>query len=249
MNKQVFKNKQCPYCGVELKKGENGSFSRSMEHMVPEAMLSEKRGKKSGDFWACRNCNGLKSEMDDWFAQLARIQSPNSKVSLVESKKMSKRRGDRIDLMKSSMKPHSVFKDKVSVTMPLRGSEIVAYSTFLGQGAYFQERNEIFDSNKHVFVIQFHTKFVLDTFAEQYKLEHGSNPYRDIEENEKTSFWVPDECSFHSDAGKYCFFFHDSFAITITCLPKSRNNYRKSRESVKTILSDYRNPLLRKKKK
>lgn len=62
-------------------KGENLPNSRSVEHLVPNIVLTTKRNNGDGDFYACRKCNSEKGTLDEIFGLMAKFQSNNTELA------------------------------------------------------------------------------------------------------------------------------------------------------------------------
>ena len=83
----MIHNKICPYCMKALNKIENDPLCKSVEHLIPNAALTIKRGKGEGDFLACKSCNERKSNMDYVVGVIAKFQSKSEPLAVSSLKK------------------------------------------------------------------------------------------------------------------------------------------------------------------
>ena len=75
------RNPLCPYCQTVLIDSENAPNGRSIEHLIPNTVLTVPRTKRDGDFFACRRCNSAKSHIDYVLGVVAKAQSANAQLA------------------------------------------------------------------------------------------------------------------------------------------------------------------------
>ena len=216
-------------------KAENQDNSRSVEHLIPNTTLTIKRKNNEGDFYACRKCNGRKSNIDYVLGVVAKSQSTDSKMAantLIKAVTKDEKRAQRfLDML------HTVREIPAGVEMkvPIGADELIEYIYFLGKGQYFKSTNRLFNPSKQVIEFDYINKPVLDYVEKNYSVEHSSNPFRDLEKNELTEVVNNGECLIWSRRNQYLFIFHDYTAIIIKILSKNRKNMKKSKKSIDYI--------------
>ena len=80
----MIRNSQGAYCGVLMVVGENLDHSRSVEHMIPNTVLTQRRTRREGDFYACRGCNSEKSHIDYVLENCERIVAKKDLIGGME---------------------------------------------------------------------------------------------------------------------------------------------------------------------
>jgi hypothetical protein len=219
---------------------ENLDHSRSVEHFIPNTLLSVPRSPRDGDFFACRKCNSKKSKIDYVLAVVARVQSPNDEVAtntllkaVTSSKKASKK---FIDMVRGARhNPDGVYMD-----IPIDGRDLVDYLTYLAKGQYFRKTGHIFDEQKMVAQIEFVNKPVLSALKANYKGQHWSDPILDLIKNPNSESFGKDECVIWTRESDYLFILHHYTAIMIRIRPRSRRNRARARELEWQLLRDFR---------
>lgn len=234
-------NDICPYCGVKLIQAQNRVNSRSVEHLIPNAVLTIKRKNDEGDFYACRKCNSRKSHIDYILGVVAKSQMDcDEKAADTLINAITKKDGasKRFINMVQSVKEYN---GSTLLTVPIKGSELLEYIYFLGKGQYFKENLVPFDSQKKVMKVLFANKQVIKFIKNSYFHRHSSDPMRDLEKNEHSEVINNGECIIYSRNNGYMFTFHDYTVITVEILSKSRKNYRIAQNSKIQILKDFSN--------
>lgn len=234
----MIRNTHCPYCGNELIIAENRPRSRSVEHLIPNAVLSTPRSKADGDFYACRECNSTKSKLDDILSVVARAQAPNPNLAakaLIKAVTSGKGSSKRFVEMVRGAERHG---DGVHMTMPFDGRELFDYVTFLAKGVHFLQSGRIVDESQ---VIQQEVvgKAVLEPFHATYLQQHGTNPMLDLAQNPRTRTWGDGECVLWSKGDDHLLVLHWYIGIMIHIRPTSRRNYRRARQLEIQMLREF----------
>ncbi|BEP70864.1 MULTISPECIES: hypothetical protein [unclassified Variovorax] len=233
-------NTLCPYCGVLMLKVENLPNARSVEHMVPNTVLRHARNNGEGDFYACRRCNGRKSHMDHVLAIIARSQSKDPEFAaqaLIDVVTADDRRSGRfIEMLQTA--EHADDGD-VHLTMPLSGTELLEYMTFLGKGQYFKKFGTVFQSSTHVMLFDFFNKQVMQTIEFSYEAWHESNPFRDLEQNAYSEVLSDGDCIIYTKNNKFMFVFHEYTCLAVRVLRRNRKNEAREQLKRAEILEDF----------
>jgi hypothetical protein len=219
---------------------ENLDHSRSVEHFIPNTLLSVPRSQRDGDFFACRKCNSTKSKIDYILAVVARVQSPNDEVAtktllkaVTSSKKSSKK---FIEMLRGARhRPDGVHMDT-----PIDGRDLLNYMMYLAKGQYFRETGSIFDEQSLIVQIEFVNKPVLSALKSNYKGQHWSDPILDLIKNPNSESFGKDECVIWTREHDYLFILHHYTAIIIRIRPRSRRNRARARELEWKLLRDFR---------
>lgn len=239
----MLRNSLCPYCGVLMVKGESLEHSRSVEHLIPNVVLRHKRNNGQGDFYACRRCNGDKSHMDYVIAVIAKSQALGdgfAAETLIDAvTKGDGRRASRfIDMIRDAKERAS----GVEMNLPLSGEELLKYMEYLGKGQYFKRTGRVFQTSTHVMLFDYANKEVMRFIEGNYGIEHGSNPFRDLEQNYYSEVLSDGDCIVYSKNLSYLFVFHDYTAIIVCVKLRNRKNMERARLNRRQIISDFARP-------
>ena len=235
----MISNSLCPYCRKVMVKGENKSNSRSVEHLIPNAVLTRKRKKDEGDFYACRRCNSRKSNIDYILGVISKCQLDNDELAadtLIKAVTKNNGASSKFIAMVQTAREKNNY---VHMKMPINGEDLVEYISFLGKGQYFKKNKKVFNPNKYVMQPLFANKQVSKPFKEAYQKEHNSNPFTDLHTNKYSEVINDGECVIYSKNNGYMFVFHEYTVITIKVLRKNRKNVLLSQGKIKEILSDF----------
>ena len=242
----MIDNWECPYCGVEMVEAENLDRSRSVEHFIPNALLSIRRSPRDGDFFACRRCNSKKSKIDHVLAVVARTQSPDADLAadaLAEAVTSSKKSSAKFVRM---LRTAREAPDGMHMTIPIDGRDLFDYLTFLAKGQHFRHTGKVFDPRETVALIQFANKQVMTAYKTRYRIDHWSDPIVDLTSNPNSEACGRDECVIWSREHNYLFVLHHFTAVMIQVLPVSRKNRTQARSLERRMLVDFsarsRNP-------
>ena len=134
----MIQNSHCAYCQVELIIAENDPRSRSVEHMIPNAVLTWPRSPGNGDFYACRACNSAKSKIDYVLAVVAKAQSADAELATKTLLKAFSRDDKRFVQMMRTAERHA---DEVHIDIPIDGKDLYEYLCFLGKGQHFGNKS------------------------------------------------------------------------------------------------------------
>lgn len=236
----MIANSHCPYCGVEMVQAENLDHSRSVEHFIPNILLSTQRSPRDGDFFACRKCNSKKSKIDYVLAVVARAQSPNANIAvatLVKAVTSSKKSSGRfIGMVRTARRG----PDGVHMDMPISGRDLADYLVYLAKGQYFRSTGEIFDERRLVAQTEFIDKQVLRALKAEYKIRHWADPLADLAKNPHSETFGQDECVIWARDNQYLFVLHHHLGIVIRICPRSRRSVALARELERKLLLSFK---------
>lgn len=234
------RNRLCPYCQIVLIDSENEPNSRSMEHLIPNTVLTVKRTERDGDFFACRRCNSAKSHIDYVLGVVAKAQSANAQVAtgaLLSAVNSSDGRAKRFIQMAAEAVETP---DGGAVALiPIDGKELLDYMSYLGRGQYFRVRGRLFDQDAHVMIVNYINKEVLSAIEVEYGMAHGSNPFKDLQENKYAESYSEGDCNIFSKNDSYVFLFHSYTAIIIKIKRRNAKNVDRSRKSAEEMLRNF----------
>lgn len=221
-------------------KAENLDHSRSVEHFIPNTLLSIPRSPRDGDFFACRKCNSRKSKIDYVLAIVARAQSPNLRLAtetlweaITSAKKSSKKFVEMVQGAHYGL-------GGVHMDIPISGRDLVDYILYLAKGQYFRKTRNIFDEQTMVAQIEFVNKQVLSALKSSYTTQHSSDPVLDLMRNPNSESFGKDECVIWTNENDYLFILHHYTAIMVCVRPRSRRNRARARELEWQLLRDFR---------
>ena len=236
----MIHNTICPYCSCVLVVAENLANSRSVEHLIPNTVLTRKRGKDEGDFNACRNCNSRKSKIDYVLSVVAKMQSRHSTVaveSLVAA--VSKTDGRMSAAQKMLRSVNETIDGGATMEIPISGADLLDYMIFLGKGQYFKRHRTIFNAHLNVLLCRWYNKQVTASFESNYLAEHRSNNFRDLEKNSHTEVIAEGECMIYAKNLKYMFAFHDYIVITVEVKKRNKKNIERATRLNAEILDGF----------
>ncbi|NVP03131.1 hypothetical protein WAX88_15365 [Photobacterium damselae subsp. damselae] len=235
----MIANNICPYCSTLMVKGENLPNGRSVEHLVPNTVLTCKRNNGEGDFYACRKCNCNKGNLDEIFGLIAKCQSDNSELavnSLIRAFTKRKNVPQRyLEMFDSAQEKGGLVEAK----MPVYGQELIDYATYFGKGLYFLKYGRVFNEKREVMHIRFFNKQVHMSHAQSYQKSLSSNPIRDLESNSYSWVVAEDECVIWSKNRSHLIVFHHFISFGIKFKNRNRKTAIKQRELEKNILDSF----------
>lgn len=220
-------------------KAENQDDSRSVEHLIPRTLLREKSKNDTGDFYACRRCNARKSHIDYVLGVVAKSQSRNADFaaqSMISAVTRTDRRSGRFVRM---LKTAEEVGDAVHFTMPVSGAELLEYMRFLGKGQYFRKFGVIYRQESQVMLVSFTNKTVHSAFEVSYEGVHGTNPYRDLEQNRYAEVLSGGDCIIYSKNSSFLFIFHDYTSVIVEIKRRNPKNIKREQERNASVLADF----------
>ena len=220
-------------------KGENLLNSRSVEHLVPNTLLTNKRNNGEGDFYACRKCNSEKGTLDEIFGLVARCQSSDNELAakaLIRAFTKRKNVPSRLWEMYDSSEE---VNGHVEAKMPVYGQELLDYATYFGKGLYFIKHKKVFNEKREVMHISFFNKQVHSGFADNYENRFSSNPIKDLELNSNSWVIAEDECVIWSKSRSSLIIFHHFISFAIKFKTRNRKTVEKKIELENSILEDF----------
>lgn len=231
----MLRNAVCPYCTTTLVEAENLPNSRSVEHLIPNTVLSKPRKKRDGDFLACRKCNSRKGHIDYVLGVVAKAQAEDSDLAaqtLISAVTSEDGRAQRFIQMaaEATETPHGVM-----MNIPIFAQELLEYMSFLGRGQYFRKRGKPFDEERQVMVVDFVNKPAMGAFEAHYVLEHGTSPSTDLMQNRYAESFSDGDCIIYSKNDSFLFLFHRYTAITIKIKRRNAKNEERSRASAERL--------------
>jgi len=201
----MIENKICPYCRKPMIKAENKPNSRSVEALIPTVVFTRKRKNDEGDFYACRECNSRKSNIDYILGVVSKGQSAFSELSsktIIDA--LSKENGASKRFVKMIQTARKVGKE-VQMDIPFKGGELIEYIHFLGKGQFFKKNQQVFNPNQFVMEVLFANKTITKSLEEAYILKHKSHPWTDLGSNKYTEVINGSECMIYSKNNNYMF--------------------------------------------
>ena len=198
---------------------------------LPNAAITITRKNDEGDFYACRKCNSEKSHIDNLLGKVTKIQSADDGMATktfihaITSNSTSAARFAETFIRAEQRLDH------VELELPINAEELINYIRYLGKGQYFKENLVPLDVDKYVMRMQYINKERCMYIEEQYKREHNSSPFRDLEKNRYSELINDGQCIIYSKDNSYLFFFHDYTAIMINVLKATGENRRLAEES------------------
>lgn len=216
-------------------KAENNDLSKSVEHMIPNAALTQKRGKGEGDFYACRKCNARKSNIDYVLGIIVKSQSKISDLSLqsmwnaLDDTKRNKR---FIDMILSAQQ-HG---DNVSLPLPIKPTELAEYVDFLAKGQYFKKHKKPLSMKQNTVSFEIVNKLVLNELEKIYGDMNKSHPFKDLQLNPRTETIQDGECLIWSKNNQHLFIFHEGVALILKILKRNKLNMQRRQDSINKFL-------------
>ena len=232
-------NTLCPYCSVRLIKAENQSNSRSVEHLIPRTFLRHKSKNDAGDFYACRRCNARKSHIDYVLGVVVKAQSRDAHFAaeaVIAAVTRDDRRAQRFVRMLQSAEEE---RDGVHLTIPISGAELLEYLQFLGKGQYFKKFGRIYRPEHQVMLVEFSNKTVHSALEASYEALHGSNPFRDLEQNRYSEVLSGGDCIIYSKNASFLFVFHDYTSVVVRIKRRNPKNIQRERACNARMLEDF----------
>ena len=236
---KVHRNPLCPYCRATLSDEVNKPNTRSVEHLIPNAVLTKPRTKRDGDFFACRRCNSRKGHIDYVLGIVAKAQSDNPDLAasaLIAAVNSNDGRSGRFIQMAAEARSTP---NGVEAIVPIFGDELLEYISFLGRGQYFRKRGKLFEQGAQVMIVDYVNKLVMSALSENYVHQHGTNPFSDVVQNRYSESFGDRECIIYSKNGRYLFLFHSYTAIIIEIKRRNAKNVEHSRASAEKLLAHF----------
>ena len=220
----MIKNNVCPYCWQPLTQAENQDNSRSVEHLIPNAVLTRRRNKGEGDFYACRKCNSEKSKIDYILAVIAMGQSSDDTLAvetlrkaIVKDNGASKR---FIDMMHTA---RATNEGSVHLEMPINAKELIEYMHYLGKGQFFKLKHRPYNPREQVMLVEFVNKQALHPLEGSYIENLRLDSYTEDINNGECLIWAKNN--------KFLFLFHNYIAVIVEVLRKNKKNIAKVKKS------------------
>ncbi|WP_417705416.1 hypothetical protein [Rheinheimera aquimaris] len=168
-------------------------LSRSREHMIPQALLRKKRTKGDFEFWACKECNSDKSDMDSILATVAKSQSDDTDLATNAFIRAVEDRGSQSRFLEMIRTAKETQDGSISLKIPVSGAEMAKYCNYLGKGAYFLKKGSPMQDSKHIVLFDVFNNYVAKELEIRYQMTWGRNAYRDLESNPNARVISPGE--------------------------------------------------------
>lgn len=233
----MIENNICPYCRRPLIKAENQDNSRSVEHLIPNAVLTRRRNKDEGDFYACRKCNSEKSKIDYVLGVIAKAQSSNDTLAadtLIKSIEKDNGATKRFIDMTHTARPTN--EGTIHAEIPINAQELIEYMHYLGKGQYFKLNHnkltyKLYNPREQVMLVEFVNKQALYPLEGSYTKRHKTNPFQDLQRNPYTEVINSGECLIWAKNNNFLFVFHNYTAVIVKVLKKNKKNIAKVKKS------------------
>ncbi len=235
----MIRNSHCPYCGIPLILAENQPASRSVEHVIPNAILTRPRSRGDGDFYACRKCNGAKSNIDYVLAVAAKMQSADSALAAKTLTDAVLRNDNSAPRFIRMVRAAKEYLDAVLMDIPIDGKDLYDYFCFLGKGQHFRFAGEIFNPHKRVLQVEFINKFVLAPVERGYSNRFGTNPFSDLARNPYTESIGDGECLIWSKGYRHLFIFHRYTAVVASLPRRTKKSQIRAHKLRDKLLKDF----------
>lgn len=237
---QLIHNNVCPYCRRRLVIAENLPISRSVEHLIPNSALTRKRKNDEGDFYCCRECNSRKSNLDYVIGVVAKAQSKNTELAaetMIKAVTSDDHRSKRFADMVSAARKQ--INGDVHMNIPVDGAELWDYMMYFAKGLYFKEFRRPLSMSANAIVAEYVNKQVLSGFEQAYYQNHGSIPYGDLENNQRSEVVEPGECVIWSKNRKYMVILHHSAALILKVLKRNVKNSKREAKAREYIIEHF----------
>ena len=232
----MIHNSHCPYCRKEMIQAENQPTSRSVEHMIPKAILTTPR---DGDFYACRKCNSAKSHIDYVLAVVAKAQSADSELAASALKGAILRTDNtsrRFVEMFETARPQ---EDGVHMSIPISGQDLYEYLCYLAKGQHFRSTGTMYGSYTQVIQVEFIGKQVLASLEQHYESGLNANPFIDLRSNPGTESIGGGECLIYSAGPEHLFLFHNYTGAIVRVLERTRRTVKAAREKRVALIKEF----------
>lgn len=236
----MLKNKVCPYCRVILSDKSNTPNKSSVEHLIPNKLLTQKRTRNDGDFFACRKCNCRKSNIDYVLSVVAQIQSSNTDLAVSALVDALEKNDGRVNAFIQMLRSAEQHDGGLKMSIPINGPDLLEYIHFLGKGQFFRLHRIPFDPKQYVLDFQFINKPVMASVENSYCRNNESNPFVDVAMNPRSEVIGNGECIIWRKNDRYLFFFHNYIAIVIEVLKRNKKNIARVAKRERQLLDDFK---------
>tara|TARA_R110001583_G_scaffold81459_3_gene217333 strand:+ start:51 stop:788 length:738 start_codon:yes stop_codon:yes gene_type:complete len=235
----MIKNKNCVYCGKEVRKSKNADDGRSVEHLIPQIAVSKKRTNAQGDFHVCRKCNTEKSKIDELFGLLSRINTPDSGGREVISK-LAKMVGKKNKAVFSMLDSATRHPDGVEVKLPFKGEDIYKYGVFLTKGEYFKKHGILLKTDEKIVLVTWGGTHLIKELLSSYKEAHGTNPFEDLILNENVEN-IFEECFIivGKNGDEFSFIFNQSYLLITKVFDYTEDNRKEKRINKLALIAGF----------
>lgn len=220
----MIKNKNCVYCGKEVRKSKNSDDGRSVEHLIPQIAVSKTRTNAKGDFHVCRKCNSEKSKIDELFGLLSRINAPGSSGREAISK-LAKMVGKKNKTVLSMLDSATKHPDGMEVKLPFKGEDIYKYGLFLTKGEYFKKHGSLLSTDNKIVLVTWGGPHLIKELLSSYRAKHGTNPFEDLSQNGHVEN-IFEECFIivEKNGTEFSFIFNQSYLLITKVVDCTEDN-------------------------
>ena len=220
----MIKNKNCVYCGREVKKSINMDDGRSVEHLIPQIAVSKKRTNAQGDFYVCRKCNTEKSKIDELFGLLSRVNDPGGGGIEAISKlvKMVGKKNKAVLAMQDSATKHP---EGIEIKLPFKGEDIYKYGLLLTKGEYFKRHSRLLNTDEKIVLVTWGSSQLIKVLLSRYKETQGKNIFEALALNDHVEN-IFEECFIvvGKDGMEFSFIFNRSYLLITKVVDYTEEN-------------------------
>ncbi|MFT2091502.1 hypothetical protein [Paraglaciecola sp. 2405UD69-4] len=235
----MIKNKNCVYCGKEVRKSNNSDDGRSVEHLIPQIAVSKTRTNAQGDFHVCRKCNTEKSKIDELFGLLSRINAPGSSDGEAISKlaRMVNKKNKTVLSMVNSATKHA---NGVEVKLPFKGGNIYKYGVFLTKGEYFKKHRSLLSADNKIVLVTWGSPHLIKNLLSKYRAKHGTNLFEGLSQNAHVES-IFDECFIieRNNGTEFLFIFNQSYLLITKVVDDTENNKIEKRINIRALIAGF----------
>jgi hypothetical protein len=207
--------------------------------MIPNALLTQPRTRSEGDFYACRECNSAKSNIDYVLAVVAKAQSVDSGLAARTLSEAVLRDDNTSQRFRQMMRTAEHHADGFHMAIPIDGKDLYEYLCFLGKGQHFKTTGTVLDSQSRVIQAEFVNKQVMASLEQSYAHSHKTNPFSDLARNPHAESIGDGECLIWSKGHEHLFLFHHYTAAIVRVPFRTKKSAIRARRLKATLLKDF----------
>ena len=235
----MIKNKNCVYCGKEVRKSKNNDDGRSVEHLIPQIAVSKKRTNAQGDFYVCRKCNTEKSKIDELLGLLSRINTTGDGGREAISK-LAKMVGKKNKAVLSMMDCATKHPDGMEIKLLFKGEDIYKYGLFLTKGEYFKKHGEILNNDDKIVLVTWGGPHLIKELLSSYRETYGTNPFEDLTQNDHVEN-IFEECFIivGKNGTEFSFIFNQSYILITKVVDHTEENKTEKRINKLALIAGF----------
>lgn len=235
----MIKNKNCVYCGKEVRRSKNKDDGRSVEHLIPQIAVSKPRTNAQGDFHVCRKCNTEKSKIDELFGLLSRINTSGSGGREAISK-LAKMIGKKNKALLSMMDSAIKHPGRMQMKLPFKGEDIYDYGLFLTKGEYFKKHGCILNTDNKIVLVTWGGPHLIEELLSTYREKHGTNPFEDLTQNDHVEN-IFEECFIivGKNDTEFSFIFNQAYLLITKVVDYTEENKIEKRKNKLALIAGF----------